>query len=1106
MFLGAFTSQCRNCEDTPELTHWEYGQGSQGRRLIIPAAETETLNKLYYDAVLAPNRRAVSHLVESQLTRGAPPETQGTLAVDIDLKFDAAAYDAHAAAAGWTPRSDAAPHFVHYQRHLMPFVQAQQLELYRLLHLEDAAAAAATTTVRVFVLQKDRPIEKDGAKFSDGVHMFVSAALDMEQHCWMHERMCAWIAAHWLCPRSPHFMPGLGPDADARQILDKNVYAGNNAILKYGSRKPQDTLTYLLTGFFEYSLVRNYRAGCSLLPPAAAPAPDTADPDAADPDAPDEAREDWLDAVFDSADDDGGWAPGDRGGGQFGPWVQAETALPTAARRRAVEQQWLHLMSVRAADSDVVRAPPRPELAAALEAFRGRHGRAFKRRAVDLQDALAIGSGIARKMHLAQLADFAPETLSRIQDRDQLDYCMSELRDSIHPNDEETSLVLQYLFALPEDEYYGHGTYAARLQVGFALRNYSPKLLSAYLCFCAQRADFNFHDKVPKIIRDWQSGGGAGAGVRAARTHRSLQYWCRQSAPADYARICSTRFSTMLEQVLSKLSLAGVGRGVNRSGTDWDKADLLHRMVGCRFCCASVKYNQWYEFRDHRWAKMETVSELRYIVQNDMYDRCYAHVQTLFDRLRGLEGEALKAATAYAQNALNICTSLRDTRPTDNLIKEAAHRFYDPDFLKRLDTDGYKRCYLNGVLDLTDLARPVFREGRQDDYISRRSEYDYVPLDRHSAAARAEYMTYMRSLFPDPAMLEYMLDHVASTFVADASKHQYMHLYTGVGNNGKSSFVDLLILAHGETAVLLNKEFYVSKSGQLGAAGQELHATIGASFVYSYEFTEGAKLYDDLMKSFVAGDIMEARLLYGALTKFRPGASAAVATNHIPLIVSTDVGIWRRVRQAEFTQCLTHTPDPRDPLQSQQMDSDEFKAMMQRIYPVVISEAVERLKVTRGLTELRGPVKVSSELLRREQDVVAAFIADTVEPKAGGFVTQKELKKMLCSWCRDELGDFELGGKKGAELTKRMGDKFKTTKGKIKGWHNVAIIAAAFPGEQPGAGGGDAFADTQEAEEQEEEEEEARNRKRARDEEEEEEEIDEEEEIFGARARKRLKK
>lgn len=1089
------------------MTHWECH--GLGRRLIVPANEEDTLNELYYKNVVhgvgQSNKRATSYLVERPFTHG-DPAAAGVLAVDIDIKIDSTVYRDHAASHRWPalahPTTNAQgqtvmPHMVDRERHIVPFVQAQLVELQRLVCFGDR------NVVRVFVLQKSKakavtePLSGGGGGgsqssattsvpttvFSDGIHMFVSVALTMQQHNWMYERMCAWIRRHWLNPQSPFFLPGL--TFDEKNILDKGIYAGNTAVLKYGARKGQDAaMAYTMTSFYQYEYAPGVGGDPLEKDPLLVPT-DANDFRWTDKALPHQrlaggsatAQADHNDAHMMTADSDNedndveeesttarssrNSSNGGNGTRHFGKWRLTATAADKRAEIRDLECRWFHLLSVRARKDVLSFFEVRPELRQAFQAMVDRDGQRFARKAATNDDMRAIGGTDAKAVHRAQLADFLPEALLDVQTTDDVVRFMEIFRASINPNDEATSLLLSYLFNLPE-EFYAKGCYTKRNNVGFALHSYSSKLLVVYIAFCAQRDDFDFRAKVPMLVEKWQSYSKPNvAGGRKGISHHSIPYWCKDAAPDAYNRIRISSFDVQLDLMLSTLTMGNISKrnGATTSGTDVDKARLAARIAAGRYVCADITNNVWYEFRDQRWREIQQGYTLRTMISDELLDCCMTRVHALNERYlvckaADPDSENTEIACKRVNIALAIAESLKCTKTLDNVLKELRNRLFDSEFLNRLDANQYLMGFTNGVYDMNE---HVLREGQPDDYISFSVGYAYVPLEDQPPELVAEYDAYLRSLFPVPEMCDYMRDHIMFSFIADGSINQNMHWYTGGGNNGKSYFLVFMQLVHGERAAMLKSSFYTERSGGLGKVSEELYATIHKAFVYSDETAENAVLQDCQMKQVTSGTTkVEARKMYKPPRQFTPGATHVLATNNLLDVQATDEGVWRRIVLVDFMVYYTNNPrannqpsddgeDHHQQYQAKGRSKDEMKALIERIYTVVVSVSMDRLKkrvaATGSIGKLVQPPRIANATLafRKSQDLVGAFIAErTEEDSSTKVISHNEMKELFAQWVQAEFLDQSVAKNKRAEMIKRTGAKYKNTANR-KGFYNMRI-------------------------------------------------------------------
>ena len=305
----------------------------------------------------------------------------------------------------------------------------------------------------------------------------------------------------------------------------------------------------------------------------------------------------------------------------------------------------------------------------------------------------------------------------------------------------------------------------------------------------------------------------------------------------------------------------------------------------------------------------------------------------------------------------------------------------------------------------------------------------------------AEITTYLDQTFPILNLREYVLDHLSSLFIADLSINQCIHCYQGVGQNGKSKFVNLITTMMGDYAAYLDVAFYTQGRGKLGQANPDLYGIIDARYIYSSETTEGDQMQEGPVKQISSGtDDMIARPLYGQNVKFVSQGNPIIQLNNPMNVSATDYGTWRRLRVLMFLAMFTNTPDVNDqskPFQFPIMENIDQKFGEWR--ETLAAMCIERLKITKGRCriELCPEVRTASDDYRREQDSVAAFIAEKVTRKTGGIIRRTELLQEFGEWC-NQLGDRALAGKKNKQLTCRMDSQYGAVKNAQ--WTGVSII------------------------------------------------------------------
>jgi phage/plasmid-associated DNA primase len=228
----------------------------------------------------------------------------------------------------------------------------------------------------------------------------------------------------------------------------------------------------------------------------------------------------------------------------------------------------------------------------------------------------------------------------------------------------------------------------------------------------------------------------------------------------------------------------------------------------------------------------------------------------------------------------------------------------------------------------------------------------------------------------------------------------------------------------------------------MGRANPELYKIINARYVYSSEPTEGSTIKEGPMKQLTSGiEEMTAREPFGQLRTFIPQANTIIQLN-IPMgMTATDHGSWRRIRRILFESMFLHklSDDPNIPFQF--LISEGLSGKFEKWAPALAAIAIERAKITnsRIRIELCPEVVAASAAYRKDQDMVAAFMAERLIREPGGSVKKSELMNEFNIWCTQN-GDRNLPSKKSKELNSRMDQQYG--KQNASGhWGGVNIIS-----------------------------------------------------------------
>ena len=95
-------------------------------------------------------------------------------------------------------------------------------------------------------------------------------------------------------------------------------------------------------------------------------------------------------------------------------------------------------------------------------------------------------------------------------------------------------------------------------------------------------------------------------------------------------------------------------------------------------------------------------------------------------------------------------------------MKEAKELFFDDGFIEKLDQNPYLLSFNNFVVDFKN---KTYRKGQPDDYISKCTNIDYIPLnaikDTKSIDEINEFLLYQLPVSDDYQTLGGMINHIA---------------------------------------------------------------------------------------------------------------------------------------------------------------------------------------------------------------------------------------------------------------------------------------------------------------------------------------------------------
>ena len=620
--------------------------------------------------------------------------------------------------------------------------------------------------------------------------------------------------------------------------------------------------------------------------------------------------------------------------------------------------------------------------------------------------------------------------------------------------------VHEYTMALPE-KFWGPGSYDNWIRVLWCLKNTHNLLINTWYLFCAQSSDFNFD--VNDAIEYWNN---CDIFNKEGLSYKSIIYWVKMYNFEEYMRIHKKTIDYYIYYSF-------------RNNTEFDLATTLFHMFKSEYVCTSIKDNIWYEFKQNKWYPIDSGNTLRLKISTNMYNQ-YSKKLVEFQTMNQAKQHNIAITnTSSSSNEVvgeyksndndfseykkkmnemySTCKLLKKTATKNNVMREAKELYYDGEFMNKLDKNSYLLGCNNFVIDFNEKTH---RKGRHDDYISKSTGLNYIPL--HVYKEKEPHLIdqvkdFMCQLFPDDvtydknnneisrdcSLRDYMWEHLASTLLGTI-ENQTFNIYNGSGANGKSKLVEFMSVVLGEYKSTVPISLITQKRNNIGGTSSEVFNLIGTRYAVMQEPTRGDKINEGIMKELTGGDPIQCRALFSNSITFIPQFKLAVCTNEMPEINSNDDGTWRRIRKIEFKSKFTEKPydDPRFPQKEYphqfKVDSkidEKFKIWA----PVMLSLLVEIAYKTLGKVKDVKPVLSATDEYRQEQDKLLEFHNEHFDPTpslSGYTVKERDLQKKFSKWW---------GSKEGIKTPtkKEVRIYFEKKYGKYpsKGWSNFSYKA-----------------------------------------------------------------
>lgn len=315
---------------------------------------------------------------------------------------------------------------------------------------------------------------------------------------------------------------------------------------------------------------------------------------------------------------------------------------------------------------------------------------------------------------------------------------------------------------------------------------------------------------------------------------------------------------------------------LNAHRSDTGNAECLAQLFGddFRFCHTR---DDWMHWDGSRWAIDEGGAAHR------------ATIAVVRARYRACEAipdlDQRKKAAAW-------CIGCESASKIDATLRIAGRLEAFSTTIAQWDANPFVAAAIGATLDLHAV---VHRAVRRDDQITMQLGAAYEP-----DAPCPRWHQFLQEIFSGDAELIAYIQRAVGYCLTGDTREQKMFLCHGLGANGKSVFLDVLIALFGDYGA--NASFETFDANRRSESSNDLAALRGKRLVTVIETEDGRRLAESRVKSVTGQDLITCRFLYGEYFSYRPTYKIWLAMNHLPTIRGTDKGIWRRIQLIPFRE------------------------------------------------------------------------------------------------------------------------------------------------------------------------------------------------------------
>lgn len=276
--------------------------------------------------------------------------------------------------------------------------------------------------------------------------------------------------------------------------------------------------------------------------------------------------------------------------------------------------------------------------------------------------------------------------------------------------------------------------------------------------------------------------------------------------------------------------------------------------------------------------------------------------------------------------------------------------------LANFDSKAHYIGVQNGIVDL-----------RNGDFITNQPEYLMMKSMSVSFNAKAQcpkFKQFIREIMlGDEDMIAFIQRLVGQMVLGITNKDKFVILL-GVGLNGKSAFIDLLIELMADYAEQTEAEVFTDKRNNKDYFKAEL---VAKRLVAMNESNRGDKLDSSMVKSCVRSGKVVARSPHRQPFSYQPMFTPVLSTNFLPYI-SQDPAVWERLLIIPFDYVVPD--DKREPKLKEKLFKEEGEGILNWMIEGAQQFLAQGLNIPQSLVNKQQEYRLKS-------DRIAQFLSDS---------------------------------------------------------------------------------------------------------------------------------